>query len=322
MYHAYRERETPIPRPAGELRIPMSYEEYVAFESPTGGLVEWVNGEAIVFMAPTDEHQQISGLIYTVVHMYVKTTNIGEARIAPLEMHHLPNASREPDILTILNQHTHRITPERVIGPADVVFEVVSPESIRRDYTTKRDEYETSGVQEYWIVDPRPKKQSVLLYVASNIQKYYQIFPDQNGYYHSVLIPGFWINPSWFWQSPLPLVQDILHEIAPNLLLDKDALREAERKGMQIGREEGLSEGLSKGRVEGLSKGRVEGLLMGIEMNLEGKFGVQGLALVSEIATIQDMSTLKAIHTATLTAQTIEDVRSLYQNTANGDVET
>ena len=39
-------------------------------------------------------------------------------------------------------------------GPPDLVVEILSPSSIRRDRYEKQDQYARFGVKEYWIVDP------------------------------------------------------------------------------------------------------------------------------------------------------------------------
>ncbi len=47
--------------------------------------------------------------------------------------------------------------------PPPLIVEVVSPESIERDYNTKTSEYATFGVDEYWIIDPLENKVTVCL---------------------------------------------------------------------------------------------------------------------------------------------------------------
>jgi Uma2 family endonuclease len=44
-----------------------------------------------------------------------------------------------------------------------LAVEVVSPDSVRRDYRHKRSEYATLGIPEYWIVDAFETKVFVLL---------------------------------------------------------------------------------------------------------------------------------------------------------------
>jgi Uma2 family endonuclease len=58
-------------------------------------------------------------------------------------------------------EHESRITDDFWIG-ADLVFEVLSDDDRRRDLETKRQEYAQAGIPEYWIVDPRLKRITVL----------------------------------------------------------------------------------------------------------------------------------------------------------------
>jgi Uma2 family endonuclease len=49
-------------------------------------------------------------------------------------------------------------------SPPLLVVEVVSPESVKRDYRYKRSEYAALEISEYWIVDPIESKVTVLLW--------------------------------------------------------------------------------------------------------------------------------------------------------------
>jgi hypothetical protein len=54
-------------------------------------------------------------------------------------------------------------------------------------------------------------------------------------------------------------------------------------------------------------------LLKGIASSLKLKFGFSGQNLLPEIETIQDISILEAILSAIETANTVEELRSIYQ---------
>jgi Uma2 family endonuclease len=76
----------------------------------------------------------------------------------------LENSGREPDILFIANVHLERLLENRLDGPADLVVEVISTESLRRDREDKYKEYREAGILEYWVIDPRPGKQRADFY--------------------------------------------------------------------------------------------------------------------------------------------------------------
>jgi Uma2 family endonuclease len=207
--------EQPI---SGERRIKMSYEEYLAWPNE-GNLTEWVDGEVVIFMPPKDLHQTMVGFIYRLIAQFVDLLKLGSVRIAPLEMRVHPAANaREPDVLFIAGQHIERLTAERLAGPADLAIEVISDDSIHRDRVDKFYEYQEGGVREYWIIDPRPGKERVDCYWLTLQGRYQAILPDDDGRYHSTVLPDFWFHPDWLWQEPKPDPLLTLAEIAPQAL--------------------------------------------------------------------------------------------------------
>lgn len=71
------------------------------------------------------------------------------------------------------------------------------------------------------------------------------------------------------------------------------------------------------GRQEGRLEGRLDGLLKGIELGLKLKFGSQGLAVLPEISQIQDTNLLETILSGIETSTTIDELRSLYQQSTS-----
>ncbi len=203
--------------PIQEQRLTMSYEEFLDWADDIHA--EWVNGEVIVFMPPKTIHQQLSGFLYYLIVSYVRFFNLGEVITAPFEMRVLPGrASREPDLLFVAREHLDRLTPERLEGAADLVVELISDSSVARDRDDKFYEYQEAGVREYWIIDPRPGKERADFYHLTPQRKYQAVLPDADGRYHSAVLPGFWLNPEWMWQDPLPNPLTLLATIAPQLL--------------------------------------------------------------------------------------------------------
>src|SRR5262245_39459971 len=97
------------PPPESERRFPMSYEEFLAWADEDVH-AEWANGEVIAFMPPSDKHQVVSGLFHALMLLFTRAFNLGEVRIAPLEMRAVPDGpAREPDILFVAAGHRDRL---------------------------------------------------------------------------------------------------------------------------------------------------------------------------------------------------------------------
>lgn len=116
----------------------------------------------------------------------------------------------EPDLGFVRKEHEHRIRRGHVKGAPDLAVEIVSPESIERDYEKKRDQYESAGVEEYWIIDDIEKKVTLLRLDGKG--KYREVRPRQ-GILRSRVLKGFWLDTAWLWQRPFPDPVDTLLRI-------------------------------------------------------------------------------------------------------------
>jgi Uma2 family endonuclease len=201
------------PPPTSEYRFKMSYEEFLEWcDEDTHA--EWVNGEVIVFMPPYIVHQDIIGFLHALLAHYVQFFDLGKLLIAPFEMLLLPgHVVREPDIAFITHNHLHRVKEKRLEGAADLVVEVISKESVTRDRREKYHEYAQAGVQEYWIIDPRPRQRKASFYQRTPQGEYTPLLPDDDGRIHSLVLDGFWLRQDWLWQEPYPRLDDVLHQI-------------------------------------------------------------------------------------------------------------
>jgi len=118
---------------------------------------------------------------------------------------------REPDILFVAREHLDRLLESRLDGPADVVVEITSPDSLLRDRGEKLAEYELGGVREYWLIDPERERAD---FYRLDAEGYYERAPvDAEGVYHSEAVPGFRLRVEWLWQEPLPKVLNVLREM-------------------------------------------------------------------------------------------------------------
>ena len=105
----------------------------------------------------------------------------------------------EPDILFVARTNLDRMQRRGVEGPPDLAIEIVSPESVERDYDKKRRQYQRFQIPEYWIIDEHEQKVTLLRLDARG--KYREVAP-RKGLFHSQVIEGFWLDPNWLWQDP------------------------------------------------------------------------------------------------------------------------
>ena len=134
---------------------------------------------------------------------------MGVIRAGPFQMKN--GNGREPEVFFLANEHLHRLKEVFLEGPADLVVEIVSPESRKRDLITKLAEYQAAKIPEYWLINPL--KSEVRLYHLDPHGKYQQQALDSEGKYHSQVLQGFWLRSTWFWQPRLPAVQTALLQI-------------------------------------------------------------------------------------------------------------
>jgi Uma2 family endonuclease len=162
-----------------------------------------VDGAVIVVSPPSTRHQEVTGFLLQVAGMFVQSKDLGALLFASYLMH-LPDIdrAREPDLLFVRWERTHLITRNHLAGPADLVVEVVSPESGGRDRGEKFVEYEKAGIPEYWLIDP--DRQQAEFYLLSEEGRYHLSVLEGQGLFHSKVIPGFWLKVEWLWQSPPP----------------------------------------------------------------------------------------------------------------------
>jgi Uma2 family endonuclease len=187
----------------------ISYEEFLEL-CDEDTLAEWVDGEIIMPTPASLLHQERVGFLWEILNQYVRYHNLGKAIFAPFQMK-LPFSGREPDIIFIHSSHLDRLKETFLEGPADVAVEIISEESIDRDRIKKFGEYESGGVTEYWLIDPIRKQAE--FYRLGDDKCYHTVILDAEGKYHSEVIQGFWLKPSWLWQDPLPPDWEIRKEL-------------------------------------------------------------------------------------------------------------
>lgn len=104
--------------------------------------------------APVYDHQWYLTNLTVLLMAHVRKHNLGQVCVAPVDVVlDEPRALvAQPDLVFIARNRLD-IIDERVWGPPDLVVEVLSPRTARRDRTVKLGWYQRYGVRECWLVD-------------------------------------------------------------------------------------------------------------------------------------------------------------------------
>jgi Uma2 family endonuclease len=188
---------------------PSTIEEFLAWEDDRWA--EWVDGKVIRMAAVTFGHQEIVGFLWRLLGLYVEEHDLGVVSTAPYAMH-LPARQRvrEPDLLFVSRVRMDRLRDLYLEGAADVVVEVVSPDSRRRDRIDKVLDYEAEGVREYWLIDPA-RRQAELRRLEEDGR--YRLVEPEGGILTSEAIRGFQLRIDWLWQQPKPKLLEAAREL-------------------------------------------------------------------------------------------------------------
>jgi Uma2 family endonuclease len=155
-------------------------------------LTEIINGEEVVGPSPFGKHQKISQRILWIVLSHVKKNDSGDVFYSPLDVIFEEGIDRvQPDILFIRKENM-AIFQDYVRGVPDMVCEIVSPGTYRRDTAIKKEIYEKYGVPEYWVVIPELK----IIEVKTLEEGRYKIhsYAEGEGMVTSKIIEGLQIN--------------------------------------------------------------------------------------------------------------------------------
>lgn len=129
------------------------------------GRWELINGVAYdMTPAPSYEHQLVSGALFAAIWNALhsaKHRSGGECDVlaAPLDVF-LPSGVFQPDLVVVCDPA--KKSPRGIEGAPDLVVEILSPGTERKDLITKRWAYAAAGIPEYLIVDPDEKFATLL----------------------------------------------------------------------------------------------------------------------------------------------------------------
>lgn len=140
---------------------------------PDGERAELIDGDIYYMAPPSRKHQRIIIELSTTINNYIKDNNgLCEVDLAPFAVFLNENDKTyvEPDISVICDKN--KLTDKGCNGAPDWIIEVVSPGSKRMDYSIKLFKYRSSGVREYWIIDPDKDRVMTYCFEPDALEEY------------------------------------------------------------------------------------------------------------------------------------------------------
>jgi Uma2 family endonuclease len=112
---------------------------------------ELIHGRHYESPSPTPFHQTIVLLLADIFLDAARRAG-GAAFVAPLDVHLSDETVVQPDV-TYIASPNREVIQDWIRGSPDIVVEVASPSTSRRDRIHKLPKYAAAGVKEFWIVD-------------------------------------------------------------------------------------------------------------------------------------------------------------------------
>ena len=164
--------------------------EFLELSERTNRLIELSDGWVEVLDLPTIKHQDIAMFFYMALHAFLNAGRKGKVVAAAYPLKVSNEKFREPDLLFVLSAHLAWLGEQFAAG-ADGVVEILSQDR-HRDTDIKRREYAEAGIPEYWIVDPRDRRVTVLRLENGVYAVAGEYAPDQHA--ASVVLEGFTLD--------------------------------------------------------------------------------------------------------------------------------
>jgi len=153
-------------------------------------IYELFEGEIMKRAAPSLMHQRISRKLLGKLDAFIEEKNLGEIFSAPVDLNLDEYNAFQPDLAFISNERSFLIEDgDYIHGAPDMVVEIISPGSIKKDRVIKKDLCERFAIREYWLVDPLNK--SIEIYTMQADKYMLHDLQEIRGKISSTVLTGF-----------------------------------------------------------------------------------------------------------------------------------
>ena len=150
---------------------------------------EVIDGE-LLLMAPGPDtwHQSWVGELYTILRNHVNSRKLGKVLLSPVDVVLDPENTVQPDLVFVSKSNLGMIQQRAIFGSPDLVVELISPSSVRKDRYVKQALYARFGIKEYCIGDPANKTLEIL--TLKDGSYHLHTCAEEKGKISSPVLPG------------------------------------------------------------------------------------------------------------------------------------
>ena len=167
--------------------------------------------DGVIYLASPEnlEHNDLLGWLTVVLRPFIEARGLGRLTINKVAYRFSDRAAPEPDLGFVAAHRADCIKHGYVDGPPDLAVEIVSPDSVDRDYEAKRRQYEAGGVLEYWIINPLECTATFLVREGDGFAE----VACADNIYRSRVLDGLELDVRWLWERPLPPTMPIVRRL-------------------------------------------------------------------------------------------------------------
>jgi Uma2 family endonuclease len=166
---------------------PFTADDYRRMEDD-GKRYEVIHGVLIMAPAPNRFHQDVSRNLCRIIYSFLHTHPIGGSYDAPFDVYLDENNVVQPDFVFVSKSSKAKLVAEGVHGSPDLVVEILSPSTSRRDLREKRELYAKFGSVEYWVVSPETRQ--LQIYQLQSDATRPALVLEESDKTESALLPG------------------------------------------------------------------------------------------------------------------------------------
>lgn len=143
----------------------LTFEEYLTYDDHTNNRYELVDGKLELMNPPTFRHILIAKFLEGQLDREIRRLKLPWLCFREAGIRTGWRKSRLADVYVVTAEQVTDMLDQSAVcqTPPLLTVEIISPESIKRDYRYKRSEYAALEIPEYWIIDPIEAKVTVLL---------------------------------------------------------------------------------------------------------------------------------------------------------------